>query len=111
MDTHILRDEASINKILILRNYPISEFADENFVDAVTGDEVKPVEDINKTKRARNSPETSEPLKRAHIIEDNNQDDREKANEGSVEEESGKGEPLKAIQLREEVIKDEEKKK
>ena len=43
---------------------------DDTFLDARTGDELKLEEDPKKSKRARNSPENNEPLKKAHLSED-----------------------------------------
>ena len=54
---------------------------DDTFLDARTGDELKLEEDTKKSKRVRNSPENNEPLKKAHLSEDNGKD----AKEGSVE--------------------------
>ena len=60
-------------------------------------------EDTKKAIRARKSPINNEPLKKAHLSEDNGKD----AKEGSVEKELEKGEALKMTEVVKEVVNDD----
>ena len=60
-------------------------------------------EDTKKAIRARKSPINNEPLKKAHLSEDNGKD----LKEGNVEKELEQGEPLKTTEVVKEVVNDD----